>query len=411
MREKEVKVNIFVPAGPRIMAGDPQGRSELIARQDWGKTPEAKKALKAGIGFGLQIQAPERLPDDFDPKVLGGLPYGIHAHAEGLTQLYAAEQEGNQQYINEFWAHIDTWSKWTPKPLYVAFHGASLGTVPSIDQNRFNLTIEPEEWLELAKWHEKVFTRIREKGLGQAVLETVALNNYYGPPYFPENWLPITHLAPRVGIYHDAVEITRAAGVGAIVDFEHLEASVAAINGKALEIQELQNPAFTEGGTILEFERYFGFAAERGKICRAVKPASWEGLVSELNTNLYHVGGIQPQVIEFEPSEEANTKYHQALKGQLEDWGPYAWELVCRRRGGSHAPISRDDVRFQEMLRHVLVGRDWQGSSQPVVLVIETADYREGKKPEEDPGYWYWARPDAMQFSLNQLRQMLMEEL
>jgi len=401
---KDIKAIVAVPAGPRPLAGDPEGRSEIVARQDWGETPEALEAREAGIGFGLQIQAPEKLPPDFDPAVIK-VPYGVHAENAGLTKLRQADREGNQGYIDEFWARVSQWSKWDPRPLYVNYHGAVLGEIPAMDEDRFNCSLEPQEWLAGAIWHEQVFAHMREMGL-PATLEPVYLFNYYGPGAgFEPNWLPVTHFRASVGIAYDILSIVSQAGVRSLVDFEHLEHTLDGLVGKTMEIRELKNPQWAQVGFCPEFEAYFGFAAEKGKICRPTRNLSWEGLVSLLLTPFYHIGGISSQIIELSP-EEAETDYHQAMQKQLEG-DPAAQHLVRFRRGGSHAAVDRDNPRFREMLRHVLS----LGIKEPPFLVCETSNYGEGKKPGEDPGYWYWALPDALTHSLREARAVLKEAL
>lgn len=397
-----MKSVILVPAGPRAVL---DGRPEYLARQDWGRTKEALEASEAGIGFGFELKAIEKYPVDFDPNSLNGLPYAMHAANECLTQLYQAELDGNQAFIDEFWARIAAWAKWIPSPLYVNFHGAGLGTIPPIDENRFNLMITPEEWLKRADWHIGIFKRMREMGLS-VTLETMYLNNYYGPPYFEKNWLPITYLSPRVGIFDDLFGIVSEAGIGSVVDFEHLEAAVQSLNFETVEYKELQKPVRADDGSF-EFFGFFGFEAEQGKIPSIISEgrASWEEQVWELNTPFYHVGSINPQVFDLS-EDDVQTEYHAALQRQLEG-NPYAQQLVCNRRGGSHDAVRSSNKRFMEMLNIVLC----QTRPEPSYLCIETSNRGEGKGPDVDPGYWYWAEPDALGTSLTNLRQILLSRV
>lgn len=401
---QDIKAIVAVPAGPRPLAGDPNGRSEIVARQDLGETSEALEAREAGIGFGLQVQAPEKIPADFDPAVIK-VPFGLHAANNSLTKLRQAEREGDQDYIDEFWNHVKRWSKWSPRPLFVNYHGAVLGEIPAMDEHRFNCSIEPEDWLEGAIWHERVFARMRELGL-PATLEPVYLFNYYGPGAgFEPNWLPLTHFRASVGIACDILNIVSGAGVRALVDFEHLEHTLVGLAGTTIEIRELKDTHWARVGLFPEFEAYFGFAAEKGKICRPIQDLTWEELVSSLRTPFYHIGGISSQVLKLSP-EKAETEYHLAMQRQLEG-NPYAQRLVRFRRGGSHDAVDRGNQRFREMLRHVLS----LGIKEPLFLVCETSNYAEGKKPDEDPGYWYWALPDALTHSIREARFVLKEEL
>lgn len=400
----EQKAVIMVPAGPRAVA---DGRPEYVARQDMREEITQRDADEL-IGFGMELKAIERFPGDFNPKVLN-VPYGMHAANECLTQLYQAEQEGNQAFIEEFWGRIAAWAKWQPAPLYVNFHGSGLGTVPSIDEHRFELTITPEEWLKRAKWHIGIFTRMKEMGL-PASMETVYLCNFYGPPYFAKNWLPITYLSPRVGILGDLIAVTKAAGIGSIVDFEHLEVTVQSLNRQSVELAELPNPQWAGDGSE-EFFDFFGFDAQAGKICRARAkwPASWEDQVYKIKTPFYHVGSINPQVFDL-PEEEADTEYHRAIIRQL-GGNPYAQNLVRRRRGGSHDAVRSDNVRMMEMLDHVLYIQDEYFVDKPVYLTIETSNRGEGKGPDGDPGYWYWADPGALTTSFTNLIEIIKGKL
>lgn len=404
----ETNAYIFAPAGGRIMAGDPQGRIELIARQDWGKTKEAEIAREAGIGFGFELKG---APKGFDPKMLNGLPYSIHAPNEILTQLYKAETDKDEKSVQNFWDQISAWAKLSPKPIYVVFHGGGLGDAPPINKHRFELTIEPGEWLARAKWHEKVFNRLREIGLTQAALETVYLSNYYGPPY-AKGWLPITYFSPRVGIYKDMLSTTKAAGVGSIVDLEHLQMTCQSLMLDSPELAEvirdvgIYSLAPYKPGS--EFQEYFGFCVEKGKIPTtgtghlADWVRMWEAMVSLLHTSYYHVGGIsETQVVEITEAEANASGYHKELIDYYKS-DPYAMSVIRCRRGGSHASVKYGDSKLRHLLGHAL--RVSSDLSEPTILVLETTN-----KGEVNPDYWYWSRPDALESSLTELRKMLPE--
>lgn len=412
------------------MVGDPQGRPEIIARQDWGKTKEGEEAREAGLKFGLEGKAFERLPADFDSAAVIKCPFGIHSDNYALTKLLRAEEELNPDYQDEFWAHAKCWAGWAknlgPERLrYVNYHGADLGGIPPMDENRLNCLIEPMEWLARAKWHEGVFYRLIELGV-PATLEWVYVTTYYGPPYFPPNWLPLLCFQPRVGIWKDVERICKASSARPLVDFEHLESSREALSGESLEIKSLTDPKFASTDCDSDFEKYFGFSAERGRICRFFNYSpfdgcpTWESIVKQTRPSICHIGGIQGQLVKLTP-EEADTPYHHAIHEQVADPKyadvvpnpAYVQDLIRYRRGGSHAPVSRDDNRMREMLRCVLS----LPHEQPPFIVVETADYAEGKDQaavaagEEDPGYWYWAPRDAMRLSLHGTWKSLMEEM
>lgn len=402
---KEAKVVIMVPAGPRPGT---DGRPEYISRQDM-RDEISQRDASGKIDFAMELKVPEKFPPGFDPAIFGDMPYAMHASNECLTQLYKAEQEGNQSFIDEFWGRIMTWACWRPAPLYCVFHGAGLGAVPPIDENRFNIMISPEEWLARAKWHIPVFTRMREMGLPVA-METMYLCNYYGPPYFEKNWLPVTYLSPRVGIYDDLEKIVRDAGIESVVDFEHLEGALCSLNGEMIELEEMSGSQFAHNGSN-EFRAFFGFEAEQGKICICRRTdcnwPDWSTQVQYLSTPYYHVGSINPQVFDL-PEGEADTEYHRALERQLEG-NPYAQALVRRRRGGSHDAVRADNERLMEMLEEVLYIQ--AADKSPVYLCIETSNRGEAKGPDGDPGYWYWAEPDALGTSFTNLIEILKTKL
>ncbi|HEY4523755.1 MAG TPA: hypothetical protein VJK04_02690 [Candidatus Paceibacterota bacterium] len=382
------------------MAGDPHGRTELIARQDWATTKEANMAREAGIGFGFELKG---APKNFNPHILNGLPYSIHAPNEILTQLYKAATEGDEKFVAGFWNQIAMYVKLNPRPVYVVFHGAGLGEVPPINEHRFALTIDSEEWLARAKWHESIFTRMREVGLTQAVLETVYLCNYYGPPY-AMGWLPITYLSPRVGIYNDMLNITKAAGVGSVVDLEHLQMTCQSLSRVSIELDEMDNMSlFAASKPASEFQRYFGFCAERNKIPIGLHSSwveLWQGMVYALNTPYYHVGGIsKSQVVEVSKEETVASGYHQALLNHYQSDSYMAFLIRCRRVG-SHASVRQNDVRLRSMLTDVFhIARHL---SEPAVFVLETSN-----KGEQNPDCWYWSRPDALESSLSELRKIV----
>jgi len=411
----EVRALCGPPAGPRRDAVDPQGRPEIISRQDWIVWPEIQQFTDAGIGFCLQIQAPERLAPDFDPRVIE-VPFGIHVENYALTKLWEAEQKGNLTDIERFWTLAGRWAEWRsalgPERLrYVNYHGADLGDIPAMDENRLNCPIEPDEWLKRAQWHEGIYARLIELGV-PATLEPVYVTTYYGPPYFPPNWLPLLCFQPRVGVWRDLVMICRASGAAVLLDFEHLESTRESLAGESLEAKSLSCPQFATHGQYPDFEAYFGFAAERNKICRFTKPQTWEQLVKEARPSTFHIGGIQGQLVSL-TSEEADTVYHRAILEQVAD--PkyahvvpdpvYVQNLIRNRRGGSHAEVRSDDPRLRDMLKCVL-GLEHEF---PPMFIAETANFREGKNPEEDPGYWYWARPDAMESSVKGAFALLAE--
>lgn len=399
-----MKAYIFVPASGRLMVGDSRGRIELMARQDWGRSVEAELAREAGIGFGFELKG---TPKGFDPKMLNGLPYSIHAPNEILTQLKKAETDRDETSVQNFWNQMSVWANLDPKPIYVVFHGGGLGETPPIDKHRFELMIEPEEWLARAKWHERVFTRLREMGLTQAVLETVYLCNYYGPPY-TKGWLPVTYLSPRVGIYKDILSITKSTGVGSVVDLEHLQMTTQSLAYESLEFKEIKPKYFSVSEPNPEFEKYFGFWVEKEKMPTTdLLPGEtwislWKAMVASLRTPYYHVGGIsESQVMDITEKEARATGYHQEL---LDDYqsDPYAISLIRCRRGGSHASVKYGDSKLRHLLGHALcVSSDLDESA---ILVLETSN-----KGEVDPDYWYWSRPDALESSLTELRRMLPE--
>lgn len=404
------------PAGPRKDAADPEGRPELISRQDWAVWPELQTYTEAGIDFCLQVQAPERLPADFDPNTIE-VPFGLHADNYGLTKLWQAEQEGDLTTVEHFWAMAGRWAGWRsalgPERFrYANFHGADLGGIPPMDEKRLNCLIDPDEWLKRAKWHESVFARLIELGV-PATLEWVYVTTYYGPPYFPPNWLPLLCFQPRIGIWRDVRNICEAVpGLRPLVDFEHLESCRESLSGESLEIKSLASPQFATTGQNPDFEAYFGFAAEQNRICRFTEPQTWEQLVQETSPSVCHIGGIQGQLVALS-FYDSDTPYHRAIFDQVADPRyadvvpdpTYVQNLIRFRRGGSHAAVSTSDQRLRQMLSCVLSYEH----DLPPIFIAETADFGEGKKEGEDPGYWYWAKPDAMKLSVQETFALLAE--
>jgi len=386
------RLRIFVPAGVRTQNSIP----EYISRQSWFENA-VTKFTGYEISFGFELKGlPSLFSKNFDPKSLNGLPYSIHFPNECLTKLYHSEREGGQDFINEFWQWIDTVSQWDPAPECLVFHGANIVKQKAlIDKRRFYCRVEPEEWLAGARWHIKVLSQMRQAGVYPR-LETVYLNNFC---WIPEDnaWLPITRLSHRSGIYLDLFNIMKEAGAGCVVDFDHLLGTVQALNQECIEIKEIENLEFAQSNP--EFENFFGFSAENGKVPRIIQQkASFNEMASKLNTSYYHLHGNNPwQVMVLDP-RDTDTDYHRELRAILRD-NAYAWKLAGHRRCGSHAPIKLTPL-FQNMLQHVL--KIGEGLDKPLTLTLETSN-----SGEILPDPFYYSRPDALEYSFYNLIQIL----
>ena len=374
-------MKVFLPVGLRPEKND--GRSEIMVRQGW-----LQEFKDSDFSLGFEIRG---IFQDFNPAILNSLPYGIHAPNNILTQLQVAELANNQKFVNDFWQQIRQWVQLDPAPEYILFHGAELGEIPLIDDQRFKYPVKPEEMLKLASWHETVFKRIKEKGVNRPVLENVNLLKYY-------DHLPVTYAIARFGVYQDLVKFKTKTGCEVVIDFEHLLTTVQTLNGESVELKAIEKPLFTKVNSSSHFLEHFGFLAEQGQIPQAHPdfPVTWEGIVSKIRPMICHLTGISAsQVIKLNPSQ-GDTFYHHDIRQRF---GEKIWQLTRNWRRGDHAPLKRDDRSFQKMLKQVL---SVAKNPEELTLVLETQ-----RSGELFPDTHYWSQPDALQFSLRELRFIL----
>lgn len=377
------KMKVFLPAGLGPEKND--SRSEIIARQDW-----LQEFKDSNLDLGFEIRG---IFQNFNPAILNGLPYGIHAPNNILTQLRIAELADNQKFVNDFWQQIGQWTQLDPAPEYILFHGAELGEIPPINDQRFEYPVKPEEMLKLATWHEALFNQMKEKGVNRPVLENINLLKYY-------DYLPITYVIARFGVYQDLVKFKAKTGCEVAIDFEHLLTTVQTLNRESVELEAIEKPLFAKVNSSLHFLEHFGFLAKQGQIPQAHPdfPITWEGVVSKIRPMICHLTGISAgHVIELDPGS-SDTFYHHDIRQRF---GEKIWQLARNWRRGDHAPLKRNDRFFQKMLRQVLSVAE---NPEELTLVLETQ-----RSKELFPDTHYWSQPDALQFSLHELKFILQE--
>lgn len=372
-----MKALLGINAGPRKASEDPQGRSEIVARSAWLQRPEVRDASDAGIGFVLQLQKPGRLGEDFDPAILGGIPYGVHME-DVLTMLWQAEVQKDLSYRELLERRLRLMASWRPAPEYVLFHGADFGQVPAFTPSRYDWPIEPAELLSLAYWHESQFSWFRELGLFQAIIENILLYDFYGPDdgLGFKTWLPATRFLPRVGLYGDTGKIGRNSGTGSAFDCGHIWETILALSGRFRELAELLDLRWARPASGA-FEDYFGFCAERGRIAGNLE-ADWRPILRDQRSRVYHLEGIGDPVVSVVEAPE----YQDEILVQV---GPdtYAGNLIRNRRVGTHAPIAPDDQILPEMIGEAMK----LGLPEPPIFILEI---------EQHDRIWYTAPADAL---------------
>ncbi|MBM2820858.1 MAG: hypothetical protein HW405_618 [Candidatus Berkelbacteria bacterium] len=389
---------IYIPAGGRPMSTD-DPRPEWTGKQDWYHLPEAVEAASKGVTFGLNIVGPEKLPSDFDPVLLG-VPYGMHAANESLTQLYAAHRKGDQEAQTAFWKRLELWASLSPAPEYVTFHLGGTGIIPKqLDRDRFNV-IQPIGEIEVhLSWLRDTFRRILQI-LPSASPENIGKDQFVGPPQWDlgGEWLGMTYQEDRRGIGPDIAYILADTQGRATFDVEHWFFSSQALDGTALEYQGLEMPRvwdLSQGGE--EIYRYTGLLYVQGKPVGVPIPIGMDQMISDLRPKVLHVGGIHPAVIEV-AADEADNPYHHHLQQILPQ---DIWEQVRLRRVGSHASISEDD----KMLKDSVITAIRCGAE---ISVPEVASFGEAApKDGSSPGCWYWQPKDALKESFLAYCRML----
>lgn len=390
---------IDLPAGGRPMSKE-DPRPEYAARQEFFQLPEAIEAEKKhGIDFGLMLMAPDKLPADFDPAALG-VPYGIHIANETLTQLYAAYLSGDEETMRKIHLIFERFASWKPAPDYSTLHMGGTGRIPDrLDDNRMNVVQSSSEILTHLKWLRRTYARILDI-LPSASPENVAKDQFVGPPRwdFGGEWLGMTYQEDRRGVGPDIAYITAGTPGEGTFDFEHWSFSSGGLHGTSLEYQGLSMPKVSELDKAgQEIYHDTGLLYVRGKPVGVPVSITTCDIIRQLRPKFLHVGGIHPVVVEIS-DEEAKNRYHEHLQEILP---PDVWQLVSRRRVGSHAIITEND----EMLKAGVIDALKCGAK---ISVLEVASYGEGSpKDGSSPGCWYWQPKDALEQSFRAYCRML----
>lgn len=378
----------------------PAGVGEIAERMEWLALPEALEASESKIGFGFELKG--NVPATFSTASLNGLPYLIHAPASMLERWFHAERAGDTAAVNTILAQIAQWARLDPKPEFVVFHGARMEKdIPILDANRFRCRTDPQEWLAMANWHIGTLQKIKEMGIVPA-LETLALHNF---AWDGVDWLALTYHETRIGILDDLWRIAQAAGIAIVIDFEHLYFAVLALNRNDVETRGVLKSKLADPNKHPEFFKFFGFAAEQGKVCWAPNPASWQDMIAMARPNICHVGGMHPPAIKMTRSETRDPLFQAHLADVLSRHSdPYVKKFLATHRGGSHGPVEPTDQLLISMLHHALQNR----SGDPLYLTLEVANQGEGKSPKDpNRGFWWWSRQVEMLNSFRVLCSMM----
>lgn len=374
-------------------------RPEYIGKQDWFQLPEASEAASNGVSFGLNLVGAEKLLADLDLASLG-VPYGIHAANETLTQLYVAHRKGDQEAQTAFWSRMEQWARLNPAPDYVTFHLGGTGVIPKeLGRDRFNV-IQPIGEVEVhLDWLRHTFRRLLQT-LPSASPENIGKDQFVGPPQwdFGGEWLGMTYQEDRRGIGPDTAYILADTQGRPTFDVEHWFFSSQALDGTALEYRGLEMPRVWELSQLGEsIYRNTGLLYVQGKPVGIPVPISMDEIIRELRPKVIHVGGIHPAVISITP-EQSDNPYHRHLQQVLP---ADVWDQVRLRRVGSHASISEDD----EILKAGVITAIRCGAE---ISVPEVASFGEAApKDGSSPGCWYWQPKDALELSFRAYCRML----
>lgn len=389
---------IDLPAGGRPISKD-DPRPEYVARQELFQLPEAIKARKHGIDFGLMLMAPDKLPPDFDPAKLG-CKYGMHIANEALTGLYRAHLEGDEEVERKFFSYLENWARWDPAPDYATFHLGGTGKIPDrLDEHRFDVLQPPVDILTHLKWLRPTVQRILDI-LPCASPENIALDQFVGPPQwdFGGESLGMSYQEDRRGGGPDIAYVLAGTAGRATYDLEHGRFSRDSLDGTGIEHIAREKARVWEldmAGKIIYAST--GLLFVQGKPLSVPIEITEKQMIHQLRPRQIHVGGIHPQVVQISP-EEADNPYHHHLQQILP---PEVWEQVKHRRVGSHAIIREDDEELKAgVITAVRCGA--------MISVLEISSFGEGApKDGSSPGCWYWQPKDALEQSFRAYCRML----
>lgn len=389
----EPRVWVFMPAGAQ---NGSSGRPQCAERLDLLDDKRAKQADDAGIGFGIELKGPSKAKDlGWTPEWINYAPYTIHMGNEDLSVLFAAEEEGNTAKIDAFWGVIEWLAELRPAPLSVGMHGARLNIpVVTLDEHRYDWRVPTGAFITLQNWHISLASAIRSRGVVPAI-EIVSPSQFVGPPLYGPKWAPLTYAEARIGAHPVDLNFLKSFGCEAWVDFEHLDFAVNFFNRKQ-NYGWMADGKWANDAIYNDLIRRFGFAFEIGKPPAVREPIDYKLALESLRAVHYHVGGSQAEVVQIQHGESVPPdEYLEELRKMLEPY-PGMFGEIRGKRVGSHDSIYRDDQVLRERLKIALA----LGGK---TFLVETS----GHTPTD---CWYWAKPDALEFSYFELLA-IMEEI